>query len=69
MVAPPVFAAGQRLVNINLPGSASAGDTTSVLITASTDVTGEQVGFLQAEYSIDGGKKWVSICYDPGSCS
>lgn len=54
----------ERSLKIEAPAVVRAGKDQQVIISASTDAgSGEQVGFLQAEYSIDGGKTWVALCY------
>jgi hypothetical protein len=57
-------AAVERTLRIEAPASVAAGGELTVTISASTDAgQGEQVGFLQAESSLDGGKTWTAICY------
>ncbi|MDI1336132.1 MAG: hypothetical protein PSU94_08125 [Lacunisphaera sp.] len=56
-----------REVSIKAPNTASARSLVTVSLTAITDGADEQVGFFQAEYSIDNGKTWVGICYDTNS--
>lgn len=54
----------ERALLIEAPVSVVAGGELKVAISASTDAgQGEQVGFLQAEASLDGGKTWTAICY------
>jgi len=54
----------ERILRIQAPASVPAGQELMVIISASTDAgQGEQVGFLQAESSVDGGKTWTAICY------
>jgi len=54
----------ERILRIEAPASVYAGQDLTVMISASTDAgQGEQVGFLQAESSLDGGKTWTAICY------
>lgn len=54
----------ERVLRIEAPASVAAGQELVVTISASTDAgQGEQVGFLQAEASVDGGKTWTAICY------
>jgi len=54
----------ERTLRIEAPVSAVAGREFTVTIVASTNAgQGEQVGFLQAEASVDGGKTWTAICY------
>lgn len=60
----PVFAA-DRSLTVAVPAQATAGSSLSVVISAKTDAgAGEHIGFLHAEYSVDGGKNWTGICYD-----
>jgi len=60
----PAVAAVQRTVTIDMPAAAGAGSPVTGIISVTTTAADEQIGFFQAEYSVDGGKKWVSICYD-----
>ena len=54
-----------RSIEVSAPRGAVAGDTIDVTITARTDVGGgEQIGFLHADYSVDGGATWVGIAYE-----
>lgn len=54
----------ERQLRIEAPATASAGREVGVVLQASTDAgQGEQVGFLQAEMSADGGRTWVALCY------
>lgn len=63
MAAGRVGAVERRLL-IEAPATAAAGQPLMVAIYAFTDAgQGEQVGFLQAEYSMDGGQTWTAICY------
>ncbi len=65
ILALPVWAGTDRKVEIITPSSAVADSKFTVVINASTTADdGEQIGFLQAEYSSDGGKTWTGICYD-----
>ncbi len=53
-----------RDLRIVAPLTAAAGQDLAVTFIASTDAgQGEHVGFLHAEYSSDGGKTWVAVCY------
>ena len=53
-----------RELTIETPASVRAGEDLQVRIAAVTNAgNGEQVGFLQADSSIDGGKTWVALCY------
>jgi hypothetical protein len=57
-------AAVERTLNIEAPETVISGRDFAVTISAGTDAgQGEQVGFLQAEYSIDQGRTWTAICY------
>lgn len=54
----------ERTLQIEAPASARAGQELTLTISASTDAgKGEQVGFLQVEASLDGGKTWQAVCY------
>lgn len=54
----------ERILRIDAPKSVVAGHDFAITLFASTDAgQDEQVGFLQAEYSIDQGKTWTAICY------
>lgn len=54
-----------RNIQIDAPATAVAGKTVKITISASTEARGdEQIGFLQAESSTDGGKTWEGVCYD-----
>jgi hypothetical protein len=54
----------ERTLRIEAPATVAAGQELVVTISASTDAgQGEQVGFLQAESSVDGGQTWKAICY------
>ena len=53
----------ERSLTITAPASVPADQEVAVTIEASTDAAGEQVGFLQVEFSIDGGKTWKAVCY------
>ena len=53
----------ERSLIITSPASVSGNQEVAVTIEASTDAIGEQVGFLQVEFSIDGGKTWKAVCY------
>lgn len=54
----------EREIRIEAPATVVAGQTLAVVISASTDAgQGEQVGFLQAEGSVDGGKTWTPLFY------
>jgi hypothetical protein len=54
----------ERTLRIEAPEAVTSGRDFAVTISASTDAgQGEQVGFLQAEYSLDQGRTWTAICY------
>lgn len=54
----------ERKVTILLPESVAAKSPLTVSVSASTDFGGgEQIGFLHAEYSVDGGKTWKRLVY------
>lgn len=62
--AVPAFAA-KRTVAIDAPARAAAGTKVMITVTASTDAgDGEKIGFFHAEYSVDGGQKWIGFSYD-----
>jgi len=64
LAAVPAFAI-DRMVSITAPAETRPGVPVHVSVMASTDaVDGEQIGFLHAQYSIDGGKTWVGICFE-----
>jgi hypothetical protein len=63
MVAVPAFAA-KRVMEVEAPKSAAAGKPVTVVVRASTDGAGEQVGFLHAEHSVDNGRTWMAFCYE-----
>jgi len=54
----------ERSLKIEAPVAVRAGKDVIIKISASTDAgKGEQIGFLQAEASLDDGKTWTAICY------
>jgi hypothetical protein len=54
----------ERTLKIEAPTAVRAGKDVLFIVAASTDAgAGEQIGFLQAEASVDGGKIWVPLCY------
>lgn len=53
----------ERSLTVTAPTYVQADQMLAVMIEASTDAVGEQVGFLQVEFSIDGGRTWKAICY------
>lgn len=60
----PLAGAVERTLRIEAPANAAAGQPIPVVFFASTDAgAGEQVGFLQAEMSVDQGRTWTAICY------
>ncbi len=64
VAAVPAIAA-DREVAITAPASVPAGTKVTVSMRASTNAgEGEQIGFFQAEYSVDNGKTWTAICYE-----
>lgn len=64
LLALPCFAVSREL-KITVPDRARPGSTVTAVVVASTDGgEGEQVGFLHAEYSVDGGETWIRFCYD-----
>lgn len=53
-----------RNIIISAPASVAAGSKVNVTVGASTDAGGgEHVGFLHADYSVDGGATWTAISY------
>lgn len=57
--------ATDRILSISAPAEVKQGSTVHVSVMAYTDATdGEQIGFLHAEYSLDGGKTWTAICFE-----
>lgn len=54
----------ERALRIDAPPAVRAGRDVMLTISASTDAGGgEQIGFLQAEASVDGGRTWIALCY------
>jgi hypothetical protein len=54
----------ERTLHVEAPATAATGQPLGIEISASTDAgQGEQVGFLQAEFSVDGGATWTAISY------
>lgn len=54
----------ERSLKLEAPVAIRAGKDVIIKISASTDAgKGEQIGFLQAEASLDDGKTWTAICY------
>jgi len=63
-VAAVAASAANRTIAILAPTSAVAGSKIAVTVTASTDAGGgERIGFLHADYSVDGGTTWTGISY------
>jgi hypothetical protein len=59
--AGPVFAVN-RTVAITAPATVRPSAAVHITITAATDATdAEQIGFFQAEYSLDEGKTWAPV--------
>ena len=57
--------AADRVLQIVAPKTAKAESTAHATVMASTKGGGtEQIGFLQVEYSVDGGETWTVVCYD-----
>ncbi len=57
--------AADRVLQIVAPKTAKAESTVHATVMASTKGAGvEQIGFLQVEYSVDGGENWTVVCYD-----
>jgi hypothetical protein len=64
LTAVPSFAT-DRLVSISAPSETRPGSPVHVSVMAETDATdGEQIGFMHAQYSVDGGKSWTAICFE-----
>jgi len=56
--------AADRKVLITAPSTAVAGGQIVATVTAATDEGGgERIGFLHADYSVDGGATWKGISY------
>ncbi len=55
----------ERVLKISAPAKAAANTAVKVTVRASTDAgAGEAVGFLHVEFSADGGKTWIGLCYE-----
>lgn len=55
-------AAPRRVLGFAGPTVVRPGADVQIMVNASTDAAdGEQIGFLHAEYSIDGGKTWTPV--------
>jgi hypothetical protein len=65
LLALPGFAGAiERTLTIKAPTRISSGQAFTVTVSAGTDAgQGEQVGFLQVEASVDGGKTWSALFY------
>lgn len=51
-----------RTLSIDAPATAQSGSDVHITVAASTNaVDAEQIGFFQAEYSVDGGKNWTPV--------
>ena len=56
--------AANRVIKISAPASALPDTDISVPVAVSTDAGGgEQIGFIHADFSTDGGKTWTGFCY------
>lgn len=65
LTSPAWAAAAKRIVQVQVPATVAPGATVAVSVSASTNAgAGEQIGFLHAEYSVDGGKSWTAFCYE-----
>jgi len=61
LVAGPALAV-TRTLSVAAPATAKPGSNIHVEVSAATDATdAEQIGFLHAEYSVDGGKTWLPV--------
>lgn len=61
LAAVPALAVN-RTLTVTAPAVIKPGADINVVITATTDAAdGEQIGFLHAEHSIDGGKTWLPV--------
>lgn len=56
--------AAERNLQLVAPTDVPAGGAASVVISASTNYTGEHVAFVHVEYSIDAGKTWQVLFYE-----
>lgn len=55
----------QRSLVIEAPSGVAAGASVHVDVSASTTAAdGEQIGFFQAEYSVDGGRNWLPVYHE-----
>lgn len=58
----PAAFAVNRTLTITAPATVKPGAPVKIVVAAATDATdNEQIGFFQAEYSLDGGKSWVPV--------
>lgn len=56
--------AANRVIKISAPVSAEPDTEITVPLAVTTDAGGgEQIGFIHADYSIDGGTTWTGFCY------
>jgi len=63
VAALPGFAV-ERVLTLTAPETAVAGSEIAVAVTVSTNASdGEKIGFLHADYSIDGGVTWTNSWY------
>ena len=54
-----------RVLELVAPATAAPHSRVEVALRASTNAGAkEQIGFLQVETSVDGGKTWKGVCYD-----
>lgn len=54
----------ERRVSIAAPASVEKGSPVTVTLVAETDAgDGERIGLFQADFSLDGGRTWVGLCY------
>lgn len=64
LAAVPAFGV-TRNIAIKAPAAVTAGSGVKVTVTATTDANdSEHVGFLHAEFSVDGGKNWTPVYWD-----
>lgn len=55
----------ERVLEVVMPRHAAVGEAVEVVLRASTDAgAGEQIGFLHAQVSVDGGRSWSGLCYE-----
>lgn len=54
----------ERTLDIEAPATVAPGAPVGVVLSASTDAgQGERIGLFQADFSVDGGRKWEGLCY------